>query len=122
MSKVVEEFLAEVKEQKIKQLLGISLDKKYWSSVIGTDDVEVLRKELSTEQEKMIKNRNGTVHKDDRDMDKINKLNGDINNLEKAGTELVRLAEMEKGIKLYMAFVDKPSKEAVEELENVAKM
>lgn len=122
MSKVVEEFLAEVKEQKIKQLLGISLDKKYWGSVIGTDDIEVLRKELSTEQEKMIKNRNGTVHKDDRDMDKINKLNGDINNLEKAGTELVRLAEMEKGIKLYMAFVDKPSKEAVEELENVAKM
>lgn len=122
MSKIVDEFLAEVKEQKIKQLLGISLDKKYWGSVIGTDDIEVLRKELSTEQEKMIKNRNGTVHKDDRDMDKINKLNGDINNLEKAGTELVRLAEMEKGIKLYMAFVDKPSKEAVEELENVAKM
>lgn len=122
MSKIVTDFLAEVKEQKVKQMLGISLDKKYWDSVLKGKDVDELRKDLSTEQEKMIKNRNGSIHQDNRDMDKINALNLEINNLEKAMKELAQLKEMEKNIKTYMAFVDKPSEETMKELENVAKM
>ena len=123
MSKsIVKDFLKKVKDQKIEQMLGIALDKKYWATVIGSNDVEELRKELGLEKEKIIKNRNGTIHQDNRDMDKIASLEREINTLEKAVVELVRLNEMEKGIKLYVNFIDNPSKDAIEELENVAKM
>ena len=123
MSKnVVKDFLAEVKEQKIKQMLGIKLDQKYWAEVIGTADIEDLRKELVVEKEKIIKNRNGTIHQDNRNMDKIARLNEEIDNLEKAVKELARLGHMEKGIIAYMVFVDKPTKEALEELEKIAKL
>ncbi len=121
MSKIVEDFLGKVKEQKIEQLLGIALDKKYWVSVLGDRDVEMLRDDLGKEQEKMVKNRNGTIHQDNRDMDKINKLNIDINKLQKATEELLRLTLMEEDIGLYMAFVEKPSEETIKELEEIAK-
>lgn len=122
MSKIVTDFLNEVKEQKVKQLLGISLDKKYWTSVIGDKDIDVLRKELGEEQKKIVKNKNGTVHSDTRNMDRINELNVLINALEKATTELARLNEMEGSIKSYMAFVVEPSKEALVDLEVIAKL
>lgn len=120
--KIVDDFLKEVKEQKVKQLLGITLDKRYWTSVIGDKDIESLRKDLGLEKEKIVKNRNGTIHQDNRDMEKIGKLEVEINNLEKAVQELARIREMEKGITLYMQFVDKPPKEVMGELRGVASL
>lgn len=122
MSKIVKDFLAKIKEQKIEQLLGIKLDQKYWTSVIGGSNIDKLRQDLAAEKGKMVTNRNGTVHQDNRDMDRIAKLDEDINNLQKAETEFTRLNQMEKGIIAYMGFVDKPSKEALADLEKVAKL
>lgn len=123
MSKVVTEFLADVKEQKIKQLLGIALDKKYWASVVGDEDIEELRSLLSAEQGKLVKNKNGTIHgTDKRDMERINALSVQINNAEKGTEELNKLNEMEKNITTYMGFVQEPGKETMKILEDVAKL
>lgn len=122
MSKIVNEFLADVKAEKVKQLLGITLDKRYWNATIEGKDANKLREDLGQEKEKMVSNAKGKVMKDDRDLEKINRLSKEIDAFEKAVTELARLDEMEKGIKLYMDFIMNPTKIVLDELEGVAKL
>lgn len=122
MSKIVTDFLNEVKEKKVKDLLSIALDVRYWTSVIGDKDVDDLRKELGEEQKKIVKNKNGTVESDTRNMDRIKELNVLINALEKATSELTRLNQMEVDIKKYMAFIVMPNEDAMIEFENIAKL
>jgi len=120
--KVVESFLADVKEQKIKQILGIVLDIEYWEAMVKGKDEDKMRAELKTENEKKIENKNGTIFKDERDMDKIGLLSKNIEVLAKAQTELQRLKEMRIAIEGYLKFVLNPSKDTMAKFEEVAKL
>lgn len=120
--KIVESFLADVKEQKIKQILGIVLDLEYWESMIAGKSEEVMRAELKTENEKKVENANGTIFKDERDMDKIAKLSKDVEVLGKAKAELQKLKEMKIAIEGYLKFVMNPSKETMAKFEEVTKL
>lgn len=119
---IVKDFLSDVKDQKIKQLLGIVLDLSYWKSVIGDRDENKLREELKKENEKKVVNANGTVFKDDRDMEKIGVLSKDIEIITKAQNEITKLREMEIAIKSYLEFVNNPSKETSNKFEEIIKL
>lgn len=121
-NKVVDSFLTEVKEQKVKQILGIVLDLEYWESMVAGKDEEIMRTELKDENEKKVENANGTIFKDERDMDKITKLSKDIETLGKAKAELQKLKEMKVAIEGYLKFVMNPSKETMTKFEVIAKL
>ena len=46
MDKKVKDFLNMVKEDKVKNLLGIELDSKYWEKIVGNDKEEEDRKSV----------------------------------------------------------------------------
>ena len=120
--KIISSFLTEVKEQKIKQIMGIVLDIEYWETIIKGKDEDKMRAELKTENEKKIENKNGTIFKDERDMDKIAKLSKSIEVLVKAQTELQKLKEMKIAIEGYLKFVMNPSKDTMAKFEEVVEL
>lgn len=118
--KTVVEFLTDVKEQKIEQLMGIYLDQKYWSKVVEGKDVDAMRKEMGDLKAQMVLDKEKEPDMDR--MDKVNALGGEIDAVEKATGELARLKEMEKGIKTYMEFVTNPDEETRKLLEETTKL
>jgi len=118
----VKDFLKDVKEQKIKQIMGIVLDIEYWEAMIEGKDEDKMRAELKEENEKKIENKNGTIFKDERDMDKIGLLSKNIEVLAKAQTELQRLKEMKIAIEGYLKFVMEPSDNTMKGLKVVTEL
>ena len=122
MNKKIKDFLTEVKEQKTKQLLGISLDMNYWkNSIKGKSEIK-LRAELEEENNKRLITKTGNVIKDERDADKIAELSKDIEVIKRAEQEIVKLTDMEKNIKVYLEFVNSPSKDTVDKFEEILKI
>lgn len=121
MSKlIVEDYLTEIRDEKIKQLAGIALDLRYWSSYTEGTDVNALRKELAEEREKLVQNPNGSIQKDERDLDKINALNEQIGIFEKAEEKIGELKLMYKQIEQYLEFVSNPDNDTLDKLNNIA--
>lgn len=121
-NKIVEDFLTETKEAKVKQLLGIAVDIKYWEGILSEGNVEEFRKELSEQQQKVIKSAKGQVLKDERDLDKIKELSETIDIFEKAEAEIQKLKLLNKQIKNYLEFLISPSKETLEEMDVISNL
>lgn len=118
-----EKFLADVKEQKIQQLLGIALDVQYWEGVVkDSGSEEQLRKDFSKESNKRVLTKEGKVFSDTRDLDKINALQEKIDLLAKAKEELARLKIMDSQIRKYLAHIISPSAVTLKALEAVSKL
>lgn len=122
MDKKIKDFLADIKEKKVEQMMGIELDLNYWKKVVGNDDEDVLRKDLEEENNKRIANKNGSILKDERDMDKIQNLNKRINTIAKAREESGKLVDMKQAIQLYIDHINNPSKETLSALEVASKL
>lgn len=117
----VAEFITKTRNQKIEQLMGITMDKEYFVAVIGDDDEEALRDQLAEEQQKVVKEKD-RILKDDRDIDKINALTKRIDTVVKAKQELQNLKEMENGIRKYLGIVDNPGAGVTKTLDDISKM
>lgn len=122
MDKKVKDFLNMVKEDKVKNLLGIELDSKYWEKIVGNDKEEDVRKQLEDAQNKRVVNKAGKVISDNRDMDRITQLNTRVEILKKANDELVRLRGMEISIRDYLIHIMNPNDETKKKLNQISKM
>lgn len=122
MSKVIDDFIKSVKDKKIEQLMSIALDLAYWRDAIKDLDADVLRKELGEEQQKLVKSAKGSVINDSRNIERINEITQQIDLVEKASAEIAKLEDMDKNIRIYMAFVQKPTKELMSKYEDIVKM
>lgn len=122
MDKKVKDFLNMVKEDKVKNLLGIELDSKYWEKIVGNDKEEDVRKQLEDAQNKRVVDKAGKVISDNRDMDRITQLNTRVEILKKANDELVRLRGMEISIRDYLIHIMNPNDETKKKLNQISKM
>lgn len=122
MDKKVKDFLNMVKEDKVKNLLGIELDSKYWEKIVGNDREEDVRKQLEDAQNRRVVDKEGNVISDNRDMDRITQLNTRVEILKKANDELVRLRGMEISIRDYLIHIMNPNDETKKKLNQISKM
>jgi len=106
-NKVVE-FLNTVREKKVESLMGLALDMHYYDEKIksfGNEDD--LRDKLSDEQEKAVKDGTGRIVKDERDMEVVNKLNGEITKLANLKAKKLEAEEVKKDIGFYIELLNK---------------
>lgn len=118
----VKALVAEFREKKVSQLVGVRLDLQYWTAIRGTVDIGELRAELSKEKEKVALDKKGNMLEDGRDTNKIATLEKQINDISEAEYKINELRELEGKLKLYVQHIDKIQPEQVQELEDIAKI
>lgn len=121
-TEAVKTFLAEVKEKKVKDLMGIQMDIRYFESIVAGKDTDKLRKELAKEQQKVIKGAKGQVISDSRDIDKVNQIVFEIDRVEKASQELQRLRQMDRDMRIYIEFINSPDAKTKKAMKECAEL
>ena len=116
-------FLEESKKKKIEHLKGILIDLNYHKWYLEKNNEEELRDELSKEQEKCEKDKDGRVVIDKRDFKKIQEINAKIDRIENVKKEKLQYEQLfaEVGNYIKINFVDTPEEliKALDEVESI---
>jgi hypothetical protein len=122
MSEKVTNLLKEIKEERVKKLMGLAFDIGYFDKMIAEVNEDAMRNELKEEKEKTVLGPKGNVVKDDRDLDKIAKLEKEINRIVGIQAQRKQYIELYDDIKKYVEFLnvgaDEETIKKVEEISN----
>jgi len=112
------EFIRKVREKKVESLMGLALDMHYYDEKIASfGNEDDLRDKLSDEQEKAVKDGDGRIVSDKRDMEVVGKLNAKITKLQKLNSNKLEAEEVKKDVEFYLELLEKLEKDLLEKGE-----
>ena len=133
MTKTTKKFIQEVKDKKIKTLMGLTLDHIFFDDFLAENDEDRLRDELAEVDEKLKKenlklsrDNKGKILADNRDMDKVTEYANEKGRLNKLTDAVVKIKQEklhnEEGFEQITNYIDMVNNLSDEDIEKLGKL
>lgn len=106
----IKETLNEAREERKKRIASIKLDIYFFDRWLEKNDEDTLRDALAEENEKLEKDGNGKVIKDQRDLENLAELNAKIDKLQKMKNQRLQYIDLLNDLKFYLEVIDELDK------------